>query len=97
MKTKNYYFSTPKTNPEDGAPNPWVLVTEKRFWDAGQTIEEDSELSHWMRRNGFGELMPNYYQADHPELITPEDIRNFLTNKGLSHNAALDPTLEEGF
>ena len=94
MKPNNYYYSTPVAT-EDCPANPCVLVTDRRNWDAGR-LEEDSELSRWMKRNGFGELMSNYYQADHPELRIPEAVMQLLSMKGMTHNPTLDSTLQEG-
>lgn len=99
MKTSNFYFSTPLVNQECpyGMKNPNVAVTQKAAWDRSQTFEEDRDLNQWMQKQGFGELMPNFYQADSPELMSCEAVKNFLTAKGMIHNPALDPDLEDSF
>lgn len=97
MTPKSFYFSTPMTNPEEGLPHPNVAITCKRFWDSNQRFEQDSALDKWMRKRGFGELMPNFYQVDTPELMTCEAVKQFLENAGMTHNAALDQELAESF
>lgn len=94
---ENYYFSTPMVNPHCpfGLPNPLVMVTDKEQFDKTQILHEDSRLNTWMANNGFGELMSNIYQADHPELKTPETVQQFLESMGMQHNPALDQMLIE--
>lgn len=95
----SYYFSTPMVNPECPykLPNPCVIITEKHFWDISQTLEASCHLERQMRKYGFGELEPNLYQVDSPELKTCGDVKLLLESKGMVHNAGLDSTLQECF
>ena len=95
----SYYFSTPMVNSECpyGLPNPCVLIAEMHFWDISQTLEASCHLERQMRKLGFGELEPNLYQADSPELQTCEDVKLLLESRGMTHNDGLDSTLQECF
>lgn len=99
MKASDYYFSTPMVNSECpfGLTNPCVVVTPKAPWEASRTLDESRALSEWMRRRGFGELQPNFYQADSPELRTCEDVRRLLFSQSMHHNDELDSLLLDCF
>ena len=99
MDPKNFYFSTPMPNPNCpfNLPNACVLVTSCLEWDKGPVFYEAPGLGRWMQKQGFGELMPNFYQADSPALPSAAAVQLLLDARGMTHNPTLDAQLPEFF